>query len=149
MNIRIRIEKNLFNETEITNWLQSDSDDGAIVTFLGKVRADGNAVLGLYLEHYPGMTERVLRKIAQMAIDRWPVNKIAISHRIGEIESDGHIVFVGVSSKHRAAAFDATEYIMDVLKNEAPFWKKEKRVHNSNWVKVKFSDQQALKKWKT
>lgn len=148
MNIRIRIEKDLFNATEITNWLQSDPEDGAIVTFLGKVRANGNKVIGLYLEYYPGMTERVLRKIAHTALARWPINKIAISHRVGEIEADGHIVFVGVSSYHRNSAFIAAEYIMDMLKNEAPFWKKEKMPHHSKWVDVNFSDQYALKKWK-
>ncbi|WVD67242.1 molybdopterin synthase catalytic subunit MoaE [Orbus sturtevantii] len=128
-------------------WLSQSPEDGAIVTFTGKVRSLSNEVSSLYLEHYQGMTENVLYKIIDKARARWQLNRIVVIHRIGKIVANENIVYVGVSSAHRKDSFAAAEFIMDVLKNEAPFWKKEQTLSGDNWVEAKKSDKSALKKW--
>lgn len=128
-------------------WLSQSAEDGAIVTFTGKVRSLANDVSALFLEHYPEMTEGVLYKIIAQARSRWELNRVVIVHRVGEILSNVNIVYVGVSSAHRKDSFAAAEFIMDILKNEAPFWKKEKTANGNNWVEAKKSDKDALKKW--
>ncbi|GAA5110879.1 molybdopterin synthase catalytic subunit MoaE [Orbus sasakiae] len=128
-------------------WLSQSAEDGAIVSFTGKVRSVANQTSALYLEHYQGMTEAVLQKIIDAARHRWSLNRVVIIHRVGEILANDNIVYVGVSSTHRKDSFAAAEFIMDVLKNEAPFWKKEKTVHSDSWVEAKKSDKDALKKW--
>lgn len=96
------------------------------MTFVGKVRDMnlGDNVVGLHLEHYPGMTEKSLLEICDMAQERWPLQRVRVIHRIGDMLSGDQIVLVGVSSAHRNAAFAACEFIMDYLKTRAPFWKK-------------------------
>jgi len=128
-------------------WLSQSPEDGAIVSFTGKVRSFANEVSSLYLEHYQGMTENVLYKIIEQARSRWQLNRVVIIHRIGKIISNENIVYVGVSGAHRKDSFAAAEFIMDVLKNEAPFWKKEHTSTGNNWVEAKKSDKDALKKW--
>ncbi|RKS85093.1 molybdopterin synthase subunit MoaE [Orbus hercynius] len=128
-------------------WLSQSTQDGAIVTFTGKVRSLQNDVSSLYLEHYQGMTENVLLNIIEQARERWQLNRIIIVHRVGEILANENIVYVGVSSAHRKDSFAAADFIMDVLKNEAPFWKKEKTSTHDNWVEAKKTDKDALKKW--
>lgn len=128
-------------------WLSQSAEDGAVVTFTGKVRSLNNETLALYLEHYQGMTEMVLSKIIEQARARWRLNRVLIIHRVGEIISNENIVYVGVSSAHRKDSFAAAEFIMDVLKNEAPFWKKEQTINGDNWVEAKKSDKESLKKW--
>ncbi|WP_392563575.1 molybdopterin synthase catalytic subunit MoaE [Orbus wheelerorum] len=128
-------------------WLSQSPEDGAIVTFTGKVRSLSNEVSSLYLEHYQGMTEKVLDKIIDKARTRWQLNRIVVIHRIGEMVANENIVYVGVSSAHRKDSFAAAEFIMDVLKNDAPFWKKEQTSSGNNWVEAKKSDKDALKKW--
>lgn len=143
--IRVNAEK--FDPHAMTDWLAKSPEDGAIVTFIGKVRANQGVPVDLFLEHYPEMTEQVLEKIILRARARWPLNKVVIIHRIGEILANEAIVFVGVSSGHRDSAFAAAEFMMDVLKNEAPFWKKEKTAISEKWVAAKKNDVEALKKW--
>lgn len=128
-------------------WLLEDKTDGAIVTFIGKVRTLEKEIIALHLEHYPEMTEKVLVKIASEVRTRWRLNRIVIIHRVGRICENENIVFVGVSSAHRDIAFKAAEFIMDVLKNEAPFWKKEESNIGSEWVDMKKIDKESLKKW--
>jgi molybdopterin synthase catalytic subunit len=125
------------------------NNDGAIVTFTGLVRDfnDSDEVIGIELEHYPSMTHNALEDICAKARARWPLGHIRLIHRIGKIMANEQIVFVGVSSKHRKAAFEACEFIMDYLKADVPLWKKELSPHQSVWVKAKPSDKQALKKW--
>ncbi|MFT4812620.1 MAG: molybdopterin synthase catalytic subunit [Marinoscillum sp.] len=130
---------------------------GAIVMFVGLVRdfSDHAQVSSMTLEHYPGMTENVLSDIAQQAQQRWPLEGVRIIHRIGELQATDQIVLVGVSSAHRVAAYEASQFIMDFLKTEAPFWKKE-TIKNSQdtqssigerWVDAKTSDSQQAADW--
>lgn len=118
---------------------------GAIVTFVGRVREFSTAPheRSITLEHYPGMTEKVLTRIANEAKTRWRCHQVSIIHRIGTLNIDEQIVFVGVSAKHRQAAFDANQFVIDTLKTEAPFWKKE----GGRWVDAKQSDDNAALRW--
>lgn len=129
-------------------------DPGAVVTFTGLVRelydtdsvAD-DLVSGLFLEHYPGMTERCLNDIASQAAQRWPLMATRIIHRVGELAPKDQIVFVGTASAHRHAAFEAAMFMMDYLKSHAPFWKKQRSADGSQWIASRDSDQEALKRW--
>ncbi|WP_299266408.1 molybdopterin synthase catalytic subunit MoaE [uncultured Psychrosphaera sp.] len=127
----------------------SNSNDGAVVTFVGLVRDynQGNYVEGLTLEHYPGMTEKALEGIVLQAKQRWPLGKVRVIHRIGKLALSDQIVFVGVTSKHREAAFEATQFIMDYLKNDAPFWKKEVTNIGERWVEAEDKDVKAQQRW--
>ena len=124
---------------------------GAVVIFVGKVRDLnlGDNVTGLSLEHYPGMTEKSLIEICDQAEQRWPLLNVRVIHRIGDLDIGDQIVFVGVSSAHRAAAFEACEFIMDYLKTKAPFWKKERTTTETRWVESRDSDAQAAERWQT
>ena len=138
--------------TKLLSQLDSSSDQcGAVVSFTGKMREEGESgkpLSALYLEHYPQMTEASLEKIVQTAQDRFQVEHVVLSHRVGDIKPDEPIVFVGVASKHRKASFDAAMMIMDYLKNEAPFWKKEIYLDGSEvWVAQKETDQSAYSHW--
>ncbi|OCF96587.1 molybdopterin synthase catalytic subunit MoaE [Gilliamella sp. wkB308] len=143
----IKIDDESINTNDIISWLSELPQDGAVVTFIGKVRCTEKKTIGLYLEHYAGMTEKVLSNIIVQARQRWKLSRIAVIHRVGNIKTNEKIVFVGVSSAHRSDAFAAAEFIMDILKNEAPFWKKENTIDGNNWVETKKSDVDALKKW--
>jgi molybdopterin synthase catalytic subunit len=123
---------------------------GAIVTFSGLVRDmhEDQQVTGLFLEHYPGMTEKSLHAIAEEAQARWPLLAVTIIHRIGELKAGDQIVFVGVSSAHRSAAFSACEFLMDYLKTRAPFWKKSIQASGEIWVDAKESDAVASERWR-
>jgi len=128
-------------------------DAGAIVTFTGLVREvygvgrDAGAVQSLTLEHYPGMTEKCLKDIQQKAVNRWPLLATRIIHRVGELYSHDQIVLVATASAHRQAAFESAEFIMDYLKSEAPFWKKQKSENESNWIESRDADKAAMGRW--
>ncbi|WP_299013657.1 molybdopterin synthase catalytic subunit MoaE [uncultured Photobacterium sp.] len=130
--------------------LAEGTDAGAVVTFVGKVRDfnQGDAVTGLSLEHYPGMTEKSLAEIVEQARERWPLLKMRVIHRVGDLSLGDQIVFVGVTSAHRGAAFQACEFIMDYLKTRAPFWKKEQTPEESRWVDARETDTSAADRWK-
>jgi molybdopterin synthase catalytic subunit len=136
-------------DKEYSSLVSGDTDAGAAVFFVGRVRShnDGRAVTGLTLEHYPGMTEKALQGIAGEAKDRWPIERVRIIHRIGALALGEQIVFVGTTSRHRAAAFSAAEFIMDYLKTRAPFWKKERTPEGDFWVEARDTDQQAAGRW--
>ena len=123
---------------------------GAVVTFIGKVRDfnQGDNVSGLTLEHYPGMTEKSLAKILVEAETRWSIQGVKVIHRVGELALGDQIVFVGVASMHRGDAFQAFEFIMDYLKTQAPFWKKEATETGSHWVDARETDTTAADRWK-
>lgn len=123
--------------------------EGAVVTFTGLVRDlnQGNQVTSLTLEHYPGMTEKSLVEIVEQAKTRWPLGKVRLIHRVGELALADQIVFVGVTSKHREAAFEACQFIMDFLKNRAPFWKKEVTEQGEKWVDFNEKDRMAANRW--
>jgi len=127
----------------------SGSHTGAIVTFTGLVRDQGerDGVTGLYLEHYPGMTERVIRQLVDEARQRWNIGPVRIIHRVGELALSDQIVFVGVGSAHRGDAFAACEYLMDALKTTAPFWKKEITGEGAYWVEQKATDVERARAW--
>jgi molybdopterin synthase catalytic subunit len=130
--------------------IQKNADsDGAIVTFTGLVRefTERGNLHYMTLEHYPEMTQKSLMNICEQARKRWPLGVINIIHRIGKLTPNEQIVFVGVSSKHRKSAFAATEYIMDFLKTNAPFWKKEVSSEGEFWVQAKLSDKQKADDW--
>lgn len=129
--------------------VDANNTNGAIVTFVGLVRdfAEDDDVFGLYLEHYPGMTERVLNEISDEAKQRWALGEVIIIHRIGDLAAGDQIVFVGVASPHRKDAFEASQFIMDILKTKAPFWKKEKLRSENRWVSAKPSDEHQGKRW--
>ncbi|QJB68494.1 molybdenum cofactor biosynthesis protein MoaE [Parasphingorhabdus halotolerans] len=120
---------------------------GAIANFIGLVRGDGD-VTGLELEHYPAMTDKALHAIADTAADRWPLHGITIIHRVGKLVLGDQIVLVCTASDHRQAALGACSYIMDRLKTDAPFWKKEWRDDgSSDWVEERQIDLDAAEKW--
>jgi len=150
MDTNIRIQHEDFSIQEETDWLRTQGGDaGAVVTFTGLVRGDenGRGIRALFLEHYAGMTESSLRAIVDEAAGRWPLLGVVIIHRIGELLPGAHIVFVGVSSAHRAASFSACDFLMDYLKTRAPFWKKCLFDDSSHWVTAKESDAEASKRW--
>ena len=149
--LSISIQKEDFNLGDEVDALQLDNaQDGAVVTFSGRVR-DNNLnkhVVGLSLEHYPGMTEKQLEKIVNDAQKRWNIGRVRIIHRIGDLLVGDQIVFVGVTSKHRQDAFAACEFIMDFLKIKATFWKKELTDDGqSTWLDAKVSDQDKAGSW--
>jgi len=121
---------------------------GAIVTFTGTVRdlADGG-LQAMTLEHYPGMTESEIEAIVATAQARWPLTAVSVIHRVGRLQPLDNIVFVGCASAHRGAAFDAANFIMDYLKTNAPFWKKEDGPDGAKWVDARDSDTAALARW--
>ena len=143
----IKVNEESIDNNQLINWLSELPQDGAIVTFMGKVRCSGEQTLSLYLEHYAEMTEKVLANIIANARKRWQLSRVVVIHRVGEINANEQIVFVGVSSAHRADSFAAAEFIMDILKNEAPFWKKERTIDGDSWIEAKKTDVDALKKW--
>lgn len=116
--------------------LDASGKYGATVVFVGTMRDanEGDAVSGMTLEHYPEMTERHLRAIANKAMSQWEIIDVLILHRIGEVVPDEPIVLVAVWSAHRAAAYDANRFIMEDLKSKAPFWKKEQTASGARWV---------------
>lgn len=122
---------------------------GAIVSFIGLMRDinDGDQVDGMFLEHYPGMTEKALQKIVEEAVRRWDLDGCRVVHRVGEMHPTDPIVVVAVASRHRKEAFLGCEYVIDYLKTQAPFWKKELTDGGERWVDARVSDDEAEKKW--
>lgn len=129
---------------------KNNNTDGAIVTFVGRVRDfnQQHSVSELYLEHYPIMTEKSLLAIVDKANTKWQLGKVTVIHRVGRLQLGDQIVFVGVTSVHRQDAFEAAQFIMDYLKTEAPFWKKETSNDEPLWVEANTSDQDARNRWK-
>jgi molybdopterin synthase catalytic subunit len=151
MTDRILVQRVDFSLGEEYERLAARHDSGAIVTFVGKVRDfnQGDAVKGLSLEHYPGMTEKALTDIVTEARGRWPLQECTLIHRIGDLLLGDQIVLVAVSSAHRDAAFEACHFIMDFLKTRAPFWKKELTAEGvQRWVEAKASDDAAAARWR-
>ncbi len=149
-NIKIAIQAQDFDLNEEIKLLTSDRHDvGAVVSFCGLCRDEAGTLSALELEHYPGMAERQIQEIAERAATRWPLTGITAIHRFGKILPGENIVLVITASKHRQAAFDSANYLMDFLKTSAPFWKKEhlKNGGEGEWVSAKDGDDDALGKW--
>ncbi|THD35281.1 MAG: molybdenum cofactor biosynthesis protein MoaE [Sphingomonas sp.] len=123
------------------------SGGGAVATFTGLVRAD-DGVGELLLEHYPGATEAALEKLAAEAVERWKLVGAAIVHRVGAMTPGERIVFVGTCAPHRSAALEACSFLIDRLKTDAPFWKRETRGGDASWVVERASDHAAAEKWR-
>jgi molybdopterin synthase catalytic subunit len=128
---------------------QGDARVGAVASFVGTVRTfNANlAIERLVLEHYPGMTESVIAAIVSAAHQRFDICRVQVIHRVGSLRAQDNIVFLGVSAAHRHAAFQACEFVMDYLKTQAPFWKKEHTAQGSNWVDARASDEAVLARW--
>lgn len=147
----IRIQSADFDvAAEIAKLTEGRSDTGAVVTFTGLCRDEGGALSALELEHYPGMAEAEIRRIAEEAADRWPLTGLTAIHRYGRIAPGENIVLVVASSAHRQAAFEAANFLMDFLKTRAPFWKKEHLASSEEgkWVEAKEADDTAAERWK-
>ena len=145
--IAIRVQPGAIDVAAETSALTAGrSDIGAVVSFVGHVRAD-DGLTALTLEHYPGMTQRQLASIAAEAEARWPLLGGAVIHRHGRMVPGEAIVLVAIASAHRAAAFEAAAFLMDWLKTRAPFWKIEDRDGSRNWIAAKSSDDAAAKRW--
>jgi molybdopterin synthase catalytic subunit len=127
-----------------------DQSIGALVVFTGLVRefSESSEIAEMELEHYPGMTEKMIAEIVEQARSRWQIKAVKVIHRIGRLSPGDEIVFVGVASSHRQDAFSGCAYIMDFLKSRAPFWKKETGPFGQRWVDAKESDEDALDQWR-
>ncbi len=136
--------------TEIDALQAGDPVIGAVASFVGYCRDEGGRLAALELEHYPGMAEAEIGRVAAEAAGRWPLLGIIVVHRAGRIRPGERIVLVAVSSSHRAAAFSACEYLMDFLKTRAPFWKKEHPAagDDGGWVETKADDAARADRWK-
>jgi molybdopterin synthase catalytic subunit len=134
---------------EIARLRGADPRVGAVASFVGVVRDvnDGSDVSRLTLEHYPGMTEKALERIVAQAHERWDILDTLVVHRVGTLEPTDQIVLVVVTSAHRGEAFAACEFVMDYLKTEAPFWKKEQTPEGGRWVEARDSDEAAAQRW--
>ncbi|MEJ7137316.1 molybdopterin synthase catalytic subunit MoaE [Amphibiibacter pelophylacis] len=146
--VHIAVQAEAFDVGAAYGALAGRADVGAVVQFVGRVRdLPGSPTQALELEHYPGMTEHALHDLAQAAQARWPLQHISIVHRIGRLEAAEDIVLVQCASAHRAAAFEAAQFLMDRLKTDAPFWKKNHSADGSHWVDAKASDETAAQRW--
>jgi molybdopterin synthase catalytic subunit len=135
---------------EIAKLTAGRADVGAVVTFSGLCRDEAGALSALELEHYPGMAEAEIGRIAVEATKRWSLQGLTAIHRYGRIEPGENIVLVVAASSHRHAAFEAASFLMDFLKSRAPFWKKEHRTDGTvgGWVDAKEADEEAARRWK-
>ena len=148
----IRIQSEDFDlSTEVARLRAASPAVGAVVSFLGTVRDihdnGSDTVFSMELEHYPGMTEKVLQTLETEVRARWQIEDMLIIHRVGRLEPTDQIVLVVVCSRHRQAAFEACAYAMDMLKTRARFWKKEATGKGSHWVEAKTSDEEASAGW--
>ncbi len=140
--MKVSVQREDFDAGVEVKALSKDPRVGAVASFVGVVRE-----VPMTLEHYAGMTEREITKIAQEAMGRWQVMDCTVIHRFGELKPTEQIVLVAVASAHRGEAFAACEFIMDYLKTRAPFWKKEQRPEGARWVEARSSDDEAAGRW--
>ena len=147
MKVRIKIQEADFDVGAELAALTEGTDAGAVASFMGHVRKEGD-LTALTLEHYPHMTEEEITRLVEEAAKRWPLWAVTVLHRIGRLEPGARIVLVAVASSHRHAAFDACEYLIDFLKTHAPFWKEETRGGDHHWVSARHSDEEATARWR-
>jgi molybdopterin synthase catalytic subunit len=148
--VPVRVQREDFDAgAEIAKLRANDPRVGAVASFIGVARDtnDGERVAAMALEHYPGMTERALEDIVAQSKRRWNVIEILVIHRVGELKPLDQIVLVAVTGSHRGEAFAACEFVMDYLKTEAPFWKKETTPAGTRWVEARESDDAARDRW--
>jgi molybdopterin synthase catalytic subunit len=148
--VTIRIQEADFDiALEISALTKGRTDIGAVVSFSGICRdsEDGAAIAALTLEHYPGMAEAEIARHAETAMSRWPLTGLSVIHRVGRIVPGENIVLVLTASRHRQAAFEAAEFLMDYLKANAPFWKREETPVGTGWVEAHDRDDAAIARW--
>lgn len=147
--MRIVVQNDRFDfGAEAQAFASGRNDMGAIVTFTGVVRDTGSERLeAMEIEHYPGMTEKALAKIAQEASARWALGDVLVIHRYGRLAPGEMIMMVATASRHRKDAFEAAEFLMDYLKSRAPFWKREITAKGVSWVDARDEDEEALERW--
>ncbi|CTQ51910.1 Molybdopterin synthase catalytic subunit [Roseibium album] len=146
----VKVQREDFDATEEASRLTSGRKDvGALVSFVGLCRDEAGTLNALELEHYPGMAEAELGRIASEAIECWPLTGLTVIHRYGKIAPGKNIVLVIAASAHRRAAFEAADFLMDFLKTRAPFWKKEhlNSGKNSSWVDARADDEEDATRW--
>ena len=149
--MKIRVQSDAFDlGVEVDAMRQGRTDIGAIASFVGLARDlnEGSGVAAMTLEHYPGMTEKALAALVDEAKRRWTLLDVTVIHRIGRLLPGDPIVLVAVASSHRGEAFAACEFIMDFLKTQAPFWKKEETPQGERWVDARASDDVAAERWR-
>ena len=147
---RVLIQQADFDLSTVVAELRAgDAAVGAVATFIGTLRDrnDGTGVSAMELEHYPGMTERAIEAMIDVAMSRFDIRGARVIHRVGALKPMDQIVLVAVSSGHRGQAFQACEFLMDYLKTQAPFWKKETTPDGARWVDARASDDAALHRW--
>ena len=142
--MKISVQSGDFDVGSEMENISKNNSIGAVASFVGLVRD-----VAMTLEHYPGMTERAIAKIVDEAKSRWQVIDCAVIHRYGALQPNDRIVMVAVASGHRGDAFAACEFIMDYLKTQAPFWKKEQTRNGTQWVEAKAADDKAAERWKS
>ena len=150
-NPNIRVQRESFDlSLETRRLTEGRTDIGAVVAFTGYCRDEGETLAALELEHYPGMAEEEIARIATEASERWPLLALTVIHRTGRIMPGEPIVLVLAASEHRQPAFEAASFLMDFLKTRAPFWKKEHAADGSagDWVEAKDRDEGAAARWK-
>ena len=148
--VTVRIQEADFDIARETAALtKGRTDIGAVVTFSGICRGseDGETIAALTLEHYPGMAEAEIMRHAETAMSRWPLMGLTVIHRVGRINPGENIVLVLTASQHRHAAFQAAEFLMDFLKANAPFWKREENAGGTSWVDARHHDDDAAARW--
>jgi molybdopterin synthase catalytic subunit len=150
MAARVTIQAQDFDvAAEIAALRREDAGVGAVCSFIGTVRDrnDGSAVRGMELEHYPGMTEKAIEAMVDEAFRRFDIRAARVIHRVGPLAVQDQIVLVVVTSAHRGESFQACEFLMDYLKTQAPFWKKESTPEGERWVDARVADDAALARW--
>ena len=146
----IRVQDEDFDiGAEITRMTEGSTEIGGLASFVGLVRdyAGDEQISSMTLEHYPGMTESQIDKIIDTANERWQIHAVTVIHRVGQLLPNDEIVFVGIGSEHRGDAFAACEFVMDYLKTQATFWKKEQTGDTSRWLSTRQTDVEAVKRW--
>ncbi len=144
----VRVQSDPFDAgAELNSFARDRTDVGAVVSFTGVVRDSQGDLQEMLIEHYPGMTESAIAKIADEAVQRWALADVLVIHRYGPLKPGEPIMMVATASAHRAAAFEAADFLMDYLKSRAPFWKKEVTAKGAAWVAAKDADEDALKRW--
>ena len=147
---RVTVQTEDFDlSAEVAALRAGDAGVGAVAAFVGTVRDrnDGQGVSAMELEHYPGMTERAIEVIIDAAHERFDIRGARVIHRVGLLQPLDQIVMVAVTSSHRGEAFKACEFLMDYLKTQAPFWKKESTPEGARWVDARVTDDEALRRW--
>ena len=146
--MRLSVQETAFDAgAELNAFSAGVAGAGAVVSFTGIVRDSDGTLSAMEIEHYPGMTEAAIAAIIAQAQTRWDLADVLVIHRYGKLEPSAQIMMVATAARHRVAAFEAAEFLMDYLKSRAPFWKKEISRDGATWVAAKDEDESALTRW--